>query len=426
MRIIKYPPPGSWDSIINRPMIIASDLEPIVQKIIDEVGKYGDQALVDYTEKFDGIRGSKLKFSVQKNESAISEQLKQAIDIAYHNIEAFHKSQKEKTTWLETMPGVRCCRKSIPIEKVGLYIPGGSAPLFSTLLMLAIPASIAGCQQIVVCTPPQSDGTIHPALWHTAKMLGISDLYLVGGAQAIAAMAFGTETIPRVYKILGPGNQYVTMAKQLVNGKRVSIDFPAGPSEVAILADEQANPEFIAADLLSQAEHGPDSQVILATDSPDLINRVTLSLQQQLKTLPRKDIAQQALEQSKLVIFGDLEQAMKFLNSYAPEHLILNLQDTHYWADRVINAGSVFLGAYTPESAGDYASGTNHTLPTNGNARMYAGVSLDTFLKKITFQEISPEGLDSIGEAVEVMAEAEGLEAHRRAVSIRRKTTRPQ
>ncbi len=414
---------SSWDALISRPIETEIELEAVVQEIIAKVRREGDQALIDYTEKFDGVSGLSLTFTIPRSEPAIASELKKAIRTALKNIQTFHQSQKEQTTWIETMPGVKCCRKSTPIESVGLYIPGGSAPLFSTLLMLAIPARLAGCKELVVCTPPQADGGIHPAIIYTAQLLEIERLYPVGGAQAIAAMAYGTETVPKVYKILGPGNQYVTLAKKLVS-TMVAIDFPAGPSEVAILADDQTNPEFIAADLLSQAEHGPDSQVILATDSHELVKKVNAALIDQLKILPRKEIAQEALDQSKFVVFEELDTAMDFLNTYAPEHLILNLENVHQWADKVINAGSVFLGAYTPESAGDYASGTNHTLPTNGNARMYAGVSLDTFLKKITFQEITREGLEQVGDTVEVMAAAEGLEAHKRAVSIRRKSTK--
>lgn len=421
MQVISNPIRSSWDSLIGRPIETDIELEAVVQDIIYDVLDQGDQALIDYTEKLDGVTGLSLTFPIPRHEPTISGELKKAIRTAFQNIQTFHQSQKEETTWIETMPGVKCCRKSTPIESVGLYIPGGSAPLFSTLLMLAIPARLAGCQELVVCTPPQADGSINPAVIYIAQLLEIEELYPVGGAQAIAAMAYGTETVPKVYKILGPGNRYVTMAKKLVS-TMVAIDFPAGPSEVAILADDRANPEFIAADLLSQAEHGPDSQVILATDSPELIKKVNASLTDQLKILPRKEIAQEALDQSKFLVFEELNTAMDFLNTYAPEHLILNLENAHHWADKVINAGSVFLGAFTPESAGDYASGTNHTLPTNGNARMYAGVSLDTFLKKITFQEITREGLKHIGDTVEIMAAAEGLEAHKRAVSIRRKT----
>lgn len=424
MQVIKNPARNSWPSLTSRPLQPQEDLEGAVREIIEEIRQGGDQALMAYTEKFDGVSGQPLKFSISSHEPTISGRLKEAIHTAYENIRTFHQSQQQEVEEIETMPGVRCWRKSTPIERVGLYIPGGSAPLFSTLLMLAVPARLAGCSEIVVCTPPRPEGGMHPALLYVAWLLKIEELYLAGGAQAIAAMAYGTETVPKVYKILGPGNQYVTMAKQLVSAE-VAIDFPAGPSEVAVLADNQANPKFVAADLLSQAEHGADSQVVLATNSMELIERVKNSLCQQLELLPRKEVAAKALDHSKMVVFNDLDTAMDFLNTYAPEHLIINLQNAGQWAEKVVNAGSVFLGAYSPESAGDYASGTNHTLPTNGNARMYAGVSLDTFVKKITFQEITPEGLEQIGETVEVMAEAEGLEAHKRAVSIRRKTIIP-
>jgi histidinol dehydrogenase len=419
VELIRNPEKKTWDYLTRRPGLSDAGLVTLVEDIINQVRQGGDVALIELTAKYDGIREVSLPFKVPDREADLPAELKSAIKTAYQNIYNFHRQQQENMAPVETMPGVRCWRRATPIDKVGLYVPGGSAPLFSSLLMLAIPAQIAGCGQIVVCTPPQQDGSIHPAIVYTAQLLKIECLYPVGGAQAIAAMAFGTETIPKVYKILGPGNQYVTMAKQILS-QQVAIDFPAGPSEVAILADEKANPDYIAADLLSQAEHGPDSQVVLATNSGPLLSRVEDSLKQQLDSLPRKSIAEKALEQSKLVLFDDLDTAMQFLNTYAPEHLILNVEEAGRWADRVTNAGSVFLGAFTPESAGDYASGTNHTLPTNGNARMYAGVSLDTFVKKITFQEISREGLESIGDTIELMASAEGLEAHKRAVSIRR------
>lgn len=423
MKVINNPPPDTWETLIHRPLKMHTDVVGVVQNILDDVRERGDLALIDYGKKFDGFTGSALKITLGETKTEISAELQDALQTAYRNIRKFHLSQKEETVWIETMPGVKCCRKATPIEKVGLYIPGGSAPLFSTLLMLGIPAQLAGCKQVVVCTPPQADGSIHPALLYIGDLLGIKEFYAVGGAQAIAAMAFGTETIPKVYKILGPGNQYVTMAKQLVGSDSVAIDFPAGPSEVAILADNQANPEFIASDLLSQAEHGPDSQVILATDSPDIITQVQRAVNEQLKQLLRREIAVEALQHSKLILFPDLIAAMEFSNIYAPEHLILNVENTDYWADKVTNAGSVFMGAFSPESAGDYASGTNHTLPTNGNAKMYAGVSLDTFVKKITFQEITIEGLNNLGKTIEIMAEAEGLEAHKKAVSIRRDFT---
>ncbi|GJM28550.1 MAG: histidinol dehydrogenase [Cyclobacteriaceae bacterium] len=419
MQLIQNPPVNVWGQMTERPLQTQDKLESTVREIIETVRKGGDAALEMYTEKFDGVSGLPLRIDVPQQEADISDALKLSIRTAYQNIKTFHESQVEPSVWVETMPGVRCCRRSTPIEKVGLYIPGGSAPLFSTLLMLAIPAKLAGCKQIVVCTPAQSDGSIHPAIIYCAQLLDIACIYPVGGAQAIAAMAYGTVSVPKVFKILGPGNQYVTMAKQLVS-MEVAIDFPAGPSEVAILADNQANPDFIAADLLSQAEHGADSQVLLVTDAMELIQKVKLSLDKQLKALPRKEIASQALEQSKMVVFEDLDTGMEFLNTYAPEHLILNVERPEQWIVRVSNAGSVFLGAFTPESAGDYASGTNHTLPTNGNARMFAGVSLDTFVKKITYQEITADGIENLGDTIEVMARAEGLEAHGRAVSIRR------
>ena len=398
-------------------------LESAVADIISEVRRSGDQALIKYTKLFDGVRHVNLTIPLADQAISLSDELKEAIQTAADNITEFHKSQKENTGWVETMPGVSCWRRSTAIEKVGLYIPGGTAPLFSSLLMLAIPAKIARCKKIVVCTPPQPDGTIHPALVYTAQLLGLNEIHAVGGAHAIAAMAYGTESIEKVYKILGPGNQYVTMAKQLVSSE-VAIDFPAGPSEVAILADEHADASFIAADLLSQAEHGEDSQVVLATNSMKLVEKVQMAIESQLTHLPRREVASKALSQSKLVVFDELDTAMDFINTYAPEHLLLNVGNADQWAEQVTNAGSVFLGPYSPESAGDYASGTNHTLPTNGNARMYAGVSLDTFVKKITFQKITPEGLEQLGDAVEQMASAEGLEAHRRAVSIRRESSK--
>lgn len=425
MQLIHNPPENIWDSLIKRPLQIQDKLEATVFEILESVRRDGDKALRTYTEKFEGLSGLSLPVAVSNLDASISEELKTSIQQAHRNIHTFHKQQQEKSMWVETIPGVRCCRRSTPIEKVGLYIPGGSAPLFSTLLMLAVPAKLAGCKQIVVCTPAQKDGTIHPAIIYTAQLLEIESIFPIGGAQAIAAMAFGTNSVPKVYKILGPGNQFVTMAKQLVS-METAIDFPAGPSEVAILADDQANPDFIAADLLSQAEHGADSQVLLATDSSGLIEKVKISLEKQLEALPRKEIAIKALAQSKTMLFEQLDTAMKFLNAYAPEHLILNMVDPEQWMDKVTNAGSVFLGAFTPESAGDYASGTNHTLPTNGYARMFAGVSLDTFVKKITFQQITAEGIENIGDTIEVMARAEGLEAHRNAVSIRREYNKQQ
>jgi len=420
MELIQNPSKNLWDTLVERPLQMQETMEATVRAILNTVRTQGDQALLDYTQKFEGLQLPALKIPVGQQQSDIPKSLQHAIQTAYQNIKTFHSSQKEEPVWIETMSGVRCCRRATPIDKVGLYIPGGSAPLFSTLLMLAVPAKLAGCRQIVVCTPAQQDGTIHPAINYTAQLVGIDAIYPLGGAQAIAAMAYGTESVPRVYKIFGPGNQYVTMAKQLVSSE-VAIDFPAGPSEVAVLADEQANPEFVAADLLSQAEHGPDSQVVLVTNSEALVEKVQISLEGQLASLPRRDIARQALKNSKMLIFETLETGMEFINHYAPEHLILNTTNPERWMDQVVNAGSVFLGALTPESAGDYASGTNHTLPTNGNARMFAGVSLDTFTKKITYQEITAQGLENIGDTIETMAEAEGLAAHKNAVALRRK-----
>ncbi len=424
MKIINNPARDTWETLTTRPSISSEALVSTVDSIINIVRELGDQALINYTNKLDGVALQQVKYTLPKTVKGMSAELKKAIHIAFDNIHKFHQGQLEAFTKVETMPGVSCWRKALPIEKVGLYVPGGSAPLFSSLLMLGIPARLAGCQEIAVCTPPQQDGTIHPALIYTARLLEIKEIYAVGGAQAIAAMAFGTESVPKVYKIFGPGNQYVTQAKQVVAGQGLAIDFPAGPSEVAILADDSADPRFIAADLLSQAEHGADSQVIFATNSNPLIEEVLECLDSQIESLPRRTIALEALKQSKLVYFNELDEAMAFINHYAPEHLIINVRNPLAWANKVVNAGSVFLGPYTPESVGDYASGTNHTLPTNGNARMYAGVSLDSYMKKITFQQITQEGLENIGPAVEIMAEAEGLEAHRRAVSIRRENTK--
>jgi len=425
MRIIDNPAPDTWSTLCARPVLADKVLDKTVEGIMKVVRELGDQALFNYTQKFDQVALKQLAYKIPKTEPAIDIDLKKAIKLAYANIKTFHSQQYESTEVVETMPGLSCWRKALPIERVGLYIPGGTAPLFSSLLMLAIPAQLAGCKNIVVCTPPQKDATIHPALIYTAQLLGLDRIYTVGGAQSIAAMTYGTESIPKVYKIFGPGNQYVTRAKQLAAMQGVAIDFPAGPSEVAVLADHNANPTFVAADLLSQAEHGIDSQVVLVSDSQQLMSEVLSSMEQQVGFLPRKSIAQKCLKQSKLLYFKDLDLAMDFINEYAPEHLILNTQNPSKWAQKVINAGSVFLGAYTPESLGDYASGTNHTLPTNGYARMYAGVSLDSYMKKITFQEATPLGLKNVGPAVEAMAQAEGLYAHKNAVTIRLQTLKP-
>jgi histidinol dehydrogenase len=422
MKTLILPSKDSWSELCERPAVKKTEIEKVVRQIIADVKSYGDQAVLDYSEKFDNVRPHKIKVTeseIIKSAGKVSEELKNSIEIARRNIEKFHSSQILSESVIETMPGVRCWRKSVPIEKVGLYIPGGSAPLFSTVLMLAIPARIAGCKEIVICTPADIDGNINPRILYTAGLLGVSEIYKVGGAQAIAAMAYGTKTIPKVYKIFGPGNQYVTKAKQLIQQDGISIDLPAGPSEVLIIADKPANPEFIASDLLSQAEHGSDSQVILLSDSRDLIKNTASEIKKQLKDLPRKEIATRALENSMLILLESIDDCIMFSNLYAPEHLIINTTDFYSLSNKVINAGSVFLGQFSCESAGDYASGTNHTLPTNGFAKSYSGVSTDSFVKKITFQEVSEEGLKNIGPAIINMSEAESLMAHGNAVKIR-------
>lgn len=425
MNIIKYPNPNQWEEILKRPEIRSEDLFGRVQEILDKVRTERDNALFEFNEKFDGVQLNSLQVSVEEINAAVNKvpkELKEAIQVAHHNIYVFHSSQNTEEDKIETMPGVFCWRKAIPIEKVGLYIPGGTAPLFSTVLMLSIPAKIAGCKEIILCTPPNKQGEINPAILYAAQIAGVNKIYKTGGAQAIAAMAYGTESIPKVYKIFGPGNQYVTAAKQLVSLKEVAIDMPAGPSEVAVLADESANPAFVAADLLSQAEHGIDSQVILVTTDEKLIPKVEKEIEKQLVALPRKEMTEKTLINSKIILIKSIEEGMKVINAYAPEHLILEVKDYHQVANQVINAGSVFLGSYTPESAGDYASGTNHTLPTNGHARAYSGVSLDSFVRKTTFQEITPNGLTHLGPVVEILAQNEFLDAHKNAVSIRLKT----
>ncbi|MGI9544881.1 MAG: histidinol dehydrogenase [Cyclobacteriaceae bacterium] len=419
MKTYINPDRSLWPELTQRPEYEQLDLQNQVQSILDKVKEGGDRALLDLTKKFDHIDLPSIKVPVPKDQITIPAVLSHAIDLAFQNIEKFHRAQIEVAPEIETMPGVTCWRKSIPIKSVGLYIPGGTAPLFSTLLMLGLPARLAGCHEIVVCSPPQPDGKLHSSLLYTAQKLGLENLFAVGGAQAIAAMSCGTTTIPRVDKIFGPGNQFVTKAKQLVSLKGTAIDMPAGPSEVAVLADQTANPAFVAADLLSQAEHGPDSQVVLATDSETLVGQVSDALERQLKVLPREKLARESLSHSKAMVFSDLSEAMEFSNAYAPEHLIINTKDAAKWGQQVQNAGSVFLGAYAPESVGDYASGTNHTLPTNGHSRAYAGVSVDSFVKKVTFQNLTLEGLQSIGPAVATMADAEGLEGHKNAVNIR-------
>lgn len=418
------PPKSSWNSLIERPSFPAENLEEKVRGIIAEVKKNGDAALRQFSKDFDQVDLADFEVSVEEIASAagqVSEDLKEAIAVAAGNIRKFHESQKSTETEVETMPGVTCWRQNVAIENVGLYIPGGTAPLFSTILMLAIPAQIAGCKRLVLCTPPDKNGNINPAILYTASFLGIAEIYKVGGAQAIAALAFGTETIAKVDKIFGPGNQFVTKAKELVQQSGVAIDMPAGPSEVLIIADENADADFVAADLLSQAEHGADSQVVLVTNDANLIEKVEIALQQQLAQLPRRELAQKALENSFSVVLNNLYDCIDFSNLYAPEHLILAVKNSMSYVGEIQNAGSVFLGNYSCESAGDYASGTNHTLPTNGFARSYSGVSLDSFVKKITFQKITKTGLQNLGKTIEVMAEAEQLWAHKNAVSIRLK-----
>ena len=422
MEIIKYPNPDEWNKLIKRPALDVSSLFGTVQKVLDEVRTQGDEAVKKYGEQFDKVKISDLLVSeteINEAETLVNAELKEAILIAKNNIEKFHEAQKFNGNRIETTTGVTCWQKAVAIEKVGLYIPGGSAPLFSTVLMLAIPAKIAGCKEIVLCSPPNKEGKLHPAILYAAKIAGVSIIAKVGGIQAIAAMAYGTESVPKVYKIFGPGNQYVTAAKQLVSLKEVAIDMPAGPSEVEVIADKNANPEFIAADFLSQAEHGPDSQAILVTTSEEIVEPVVKAVQEQLEKLPRKEITKKALLHSRIILLKDDAEVIRFTNQYAPEHLIIQTNNYDFIADQITNAGSVFMGAYTPESAGDYASGTNHTLPTNGYARSYSGVNLDSFIKKITFQEITKEGIRNLGNTIEVMAAGEQLDAHRNAVTIR-------
>src|ERR1051326_2413200 len=425
MNIYQNHPKEDWSQLIRRPLFDTSLLHKNVKCVLKEVKKKGDKAIKKYTEQFDNVKLKDFYVTVKEmNESvaALPENLKNAIQLAADNIRTFHLRQIHEPEIIETMEGVQCWRKYSPIEKVGLYIPGGSAPLFSTILMLGIPAKMAGCKEIILCSPLSlRRGVGSEAILYAAKLVGITKVFKVGGAQAIAAMAYGTETIPKVNKIFGPGNQYVTYAKQLVQKDGIAIDMPAGPSEVAVFADKSCIPAFVAADLLSQAEHGADSQVILVSDSEKVIDEVQKEIEVQLEKLPRKEIARQALKNSKAILMKNKSEAMDLLNEYAPEHLILSCKDADKLATKVINAGSVFLGNYSPESAGDYASGTNHTLPTNGYAKSYSGVSLDSFIKKITFQKLSKEGLKKIGRSVELMAEAEGLIAHKNAVTLRLK-----
>lgn len=425
MQLIRYPEKKSWKDILKRPAIDNVSLESIVQSVLTDINANGQSAVRKYTLQFDKIDIENILVSAEEfvlAEKLISKELKDAIQLAKKNIETFHFAQKENSQVIETMPGVKCWRKSIAIQKVGLYIPGGTAPLFSTILMLGVPAKLAGCEEIILCTPPDLNGNINPAILYTAQLIGITKVYKVGGVQAIGAMAYGTEIIPQIYKIFGPGNQYVTCAKQLINKQGVAIDMPAGPSEVAVLVDETCVPEFVAADLLSQAEHGSDSQVILVSTNEATIQSIELELEKQLALLPRKDLASKALENSKAILMKTNTEAINLLNEYAPEHLIIACANDEQLAEQVVNAGSVFLGNYSCESAGDYASGTNHTLPTNGYAKAYSGVSLDSFVKKITYQKLSKEGINNIGAAIELMAEAEGLQAHKNAVTVRLKS----
>ena len=422
MILISNPDKSQWQEILKRPVMNTENLFDTVRSVIDRVKEEGDRAVLDYEEKFDKVVLSSLAVSEEEQQEAenlVSEDLKAAIRLAKQNIETFHAAQRFEGKKVQTQPGVTCWQKAVAIEKVGLYIPGGTAPLFSTVLMLAVPARIAGCKEIVLCTPPGRDGKVHPAVLFAAKVAGVNRIFKAGGIQAIAAMAYGTESVPKVYKIFGPGNQYVTAAKQLVSLRDVAIDMPAGPSEVEVLADETANPIFVAADLLSQAEHGVDSQAILITTSVELQQAVKVEVERQLALLPRKEIAEKSLANSKLIVVDSMTEAIELTNAYAPEHLIIETEDYLSVAERIVNAGSVFLGSLTPESAGDYASGTNHTLPTNGYAKAYSGVSLDSFIRKITFQEIKPEGLNIIGPAIELMAANEQLDAHKNAVSVR-------
>ncbi len=420
---LSNPNPSIWGDLVKRPIFFQQDLSLEVEKVMQAVSLEGDLALKRFTKKFDEVELSSFKVSRQELhdcESELSQDLMEAIDLAYQNIHRFHQTQAMPHQPIETMSGVKCWREARPIDPVGLYIPGGTAPLFSTVLMLGIPARIAGCSTITMCTPPSKDGTIAAAIRYAAKKCGIDHIYKIGGAQAIAAMTFGTESIQRVSKIFGPGNQFVTEAKMQAQRQGIAIDMPAGPSEVLVIADDSADPKFIASDLLSQAEHGPDSQVVLLSSSVSMIEQTKKELLLQLEVLPRKQTASKSLENSMAIFFDKIETCLAFSNEYAPEHLILSLDDGERWISEIVNAGSVFLGHFSPEAVGDYASGTNHTLPTNGWARSYSGVSLDSFVKKITFQSLTPAGLDLIGDTVEQMAEAEHLHAHKNAVAVRR------
>ena len=425
MNIIKYPARSEWKNLLNRPTLNTATLRDTVLQVLGDIRAKGDKAVIEYEEKFDKVKLSSLEVTEEEfaeAEKTTDSTLKEAIGKALENICKFHASQKFEGQKVTTSTGVTCWQKAVAIEKVGLYIPGGTAPLFSTVLMLAAPAKIAGCKEIVLCSPPNREGKINPAILYAAKAAGVSRIFKAGGVQAIGAMAYGTESIPKVYKIFGPGNQYVMAAKQEVSLHDVAIDMPAGPSEVAVLADETANPAYVASDLLSQAEHGVDSQSILITTSEQLINAVQEEVEKQLAVLPRKEITEKSLSHSKLILVNTIDEAIDMSNEYAPEHLIIETKDYMQVAERIVNAGSVFLGPYTPESAGDYASGTNHTLPTNGYAKAYSGVNLDSFTRKITFQEITREGIMNIGPTIETMAANEFLDAHKNAVTVRLKS----
>ena len=422
IQTVLYPDRSQWSSLMQRAISNTAELHDSVASIINEVRTRGDEALRDFARRFDGVELKNLKVSadeIAEADDIVAHPLKQAIAIAAKNISAFHKAQRMEEISLDTMSGVTCCQRAVPISKVGLYIPGGNSPLFSTVLMLAIPARIAGCRKIVLCTPPNKEGKGHPAILYAARIAGVTEIYKVGGAQAVAAMAYGTESVPKVHKIFGPGNRFVMEAKQQVGAQAVAIDMPAGPSEVMIIADENANPRFVASDFLSQAEHGPDSQSILLTTSEDFAQKLPSVIEELLSTLPRQEMMKKSLSHSRIIVLKNDDEIMAFSNEYAPEHLIINHAETDALAQKVENAGSVFLGAYSPESAGDYASGTNHTLPTSGYAHSYSGVNLDSFCKKITFQRLTADGLNSIGNAIEIMAENEDLMAHRLAVTVR-------
>lgn len=423
--IYKFPAKKDWQDLLKRPTIEKNDMRKLMQEIFDEVEKKGDEALKNLTLKFDKVELKNIQVTENEIENAINslnDELKTAIETAAENIRTFHQAQFEKSQKIETTKGVECWRESRGIEKVGIYIPGGTAPLFSTVLMLAIPAKIADCKEIILCTPPSKNGSVNPAILFAAQLCGVNKIFKIGGSQAIVAMTIGTETIPKVYKLFGPGNQFVTAAKEFASEYGVAMDMPAGPSEVLVIADNQANPDFCAADLLSQAEHGADSQVIFLSTDETIFDDTLKELKQQLSMLPRKDLAEKAIENSRFILLNSIEECLDFSNRYAPEHLILAIENAENYTQKIHNAGSVFLGNYSCESAGDYASGTNHTLPTNGYAKNYSGVSVDSFVRKITFQILSKEGIKNLGKTIELMAEAEGLQAHKNAVTLRLKS----